>query len=205
MRPRVLIPVLCAFTLGALALPASAGLRPNPADDPRLVDLPIEEHAYDYAKRCKRRPTRGIKSLRRWLGRNLRGEAVSTVRCEKLGTGNYSLHAEGRALDWGLDAGIGKERRAAKRLIRTLLRSDASGEPQALARRMGVQGLIFNCRDWFAPATTQSRYEYCFRADGTKRRHLDRTQAHMDHIHIELNWAGARKQTSFWQSAVSKE
>jgi hypothetical protein len=28
---------------------------------------------------------------------------------------------------------------------------------------------------------------------------VNRTEAHMDHIHIGLNWAGARKRTSFWK------
>ena len=30
------------------------------------------------------------------------------------------------------------------------------------------------------------------------RRHVNRTEAHMDHIHIGLNWRGARKRTAFW-------
>jgi hypothetical protein len=29
------------------------------------------------------------------------------------------------------------------------------------------------------------------------------TTAHRDHVHIELNWAGARKRTSFWGSPAA--
>jgi hypothetical protein len=200
---RLILACLAAGLVAVLVVPAGAKLRPNPADDPRLAALPIEALAYDYAERCRKRPTRGARSLSRWLDRNVRGESWGIVRCEKLGRG-LSVHSEGRAIDWRLDAGIRKERRAARRLIRTLLATDANGEPFALARRMGVQGLIFNCRDWFAGSPAWGRYEYCYGRNGERRRKLDRTQAHMDHIHIELNWAGARKRTSFWQSGVSR-
>ena len=48
------------------------------------------------------------------------------------------------------------------------------------------------------------RYSYCFKRNGHRRNDLDRTQAHRDHVHIELNWPGAREQTSFWRSPVSR-
>ena len=80
---------------------------------------------------------------------------------------------------------------------------DQDGNEAALARRMGVQGLIFNCRQWFGYGDRLSPYSYCYRRDGKLRKHLDRTSAHRDHIHIELNWAGARKRTSFWHSPLA--
>jgi hypothetical protein len=84
-----------------------------------------------------------------------------------------------------------------------LLARDREGEPTALARRMGVQGLIFNCRNWWAGSESMDRYDYCFTPAGKRRRHLDPTQAHRNHIHIELNWAGAKRRTSFWRSPLS--
>jgi hypothetical protein len=59
-------------------------------------------------------------------------------------------------------------RRAADKLIRLLLAPDRAGNPQALARRMGMEGLI------------------------------DRTAAHQDHIHLGMTRAGAKRRTSFW-------
>ena len=81
----------------------AGGLSPNPANHPRLLNEPIEDFRYDEARRCRNKPTRGMKALETWLGRHLRGESWGIMRCERLRGGlalrggNYSLHAEGRA------------------------------------------------------------------------------------------------------------
>ena len=189
----------------AVAL-AGGGLRPNPANDPRLLDRPIEPFRYDYGKHCTDAVPPGMKALERWLEGNVRGETWGIMRCERLRPrrgSNFSLHSEGRAIDWHLDAGDDRDRRAAKRLIDTLLAADRNGEPAALARRMGVQGLIFDCRSWWSGQDGLGNYSYCYTENGKRRHDLDRTQAHMDHVHIELNWPGARKRTSFWRSPVA--
>jgi hypothetical protein len=84
-----------------------------------------------------------------------------------------------------------------------LLATDSDGNEAALAPRMGVQGIIFNCHAWFGYGDQLGPYSYCYRRDGKLRKHLDRTQAHRDHVHIELNWAGALKRTSFWRSPLA--
>jgi hypothetical protein len=206
VRARRALAGVAAAAIALIACAAAAhagGLRPNPANDPRLLNDPIEDPRYDRAKRCRDEPTRGAKALEKWLERNVRGESWGIVRCERLGDG-YSVHAEGRAIDWHLDARSRKQRRAAMRLIRTLITRDANGERAALARRMGVQGLIFDCRSWWAGQSKLGKYSYCYRPNGKKRRGLDPTQAHVDHVHIELNWPGARKRTSFWRSSVAR-
>lgn len=190
-----------AVLLGASAV---AGLRPNPANDHRLVSKPIEGFRYDRAQECRDEPARGARALERWLERNVRGESWGIMRCERWGGGEFSVHSEGRAIDWHLDASNRKDRRAAMRLIHTLLDRDRRGEPAALARRMGVQGLIFNCKSWWSGADGLGKYSYCYRDNGKKRDDLDRTQAHKDHVHIELNWPGARKRTSFWRSPLGE-
>lgn len=200
-------PVVLVALATCLILPAavSAGsLHGNPANDPRLLHRPIEQPRYDHAKRCLRREQRGTRALERWLERHSRGDSWGIMRCEKLSPGNFSLHAEGRAVDWHLDAGVRRERRAAERLIRLLLARDREGNTTALARRMGVQGLIFNCRSWWAGMTATEPYDYCFTRSGRRKRNLDRTAAHMDHVHIELNWPGARRRTSFWHSPLAR-
>jgi hypothetical protein len=189
----------------ALAAPALAGgLYPNPANDPKLIDKPIDVEHYDDADGCRDRVPPGMKALQDWLEHNVRGESWGIMRCERLKSGGFSLHSEGRAIDWHLDAGIAKQRRAAQRLIRTLLATDHEGNEHALARRMGVQGLIFDCHSWWAGMEEMGDYSYCFRRNGELRHNLDRTQAHRDHVHIELNWDGARKRTSFWRSPLAR-
>jgi hypothetical protein len=200
-RRWAVLALLCAL---AVPLAAEAGLRPNPANDPRLLDKPLEGYRYDYARRCRDHPTAGIRALKRWLERNVRGESWGIMRCEKLSRRNYSLHSEGRAIDWHLDARNRRQRRAAKRLIHTLLEKDRYEREAALARRMGVQGIIFNCKSWWSGMSGLGKYSYCYRENGKRRRHLDPTAAHEDHIHIELNWPGARKRTSFWRSPLAR-
>jgi hypothetical protein len=186
----------------ALLLPCAAVAGPyrwvagNPAD--RLVDRPIEQPRYDKATRCRKRPTRGALALVDWLDHNARGVSWGIMRCERLGRHNYSLHAEGRAVDWHLDVHSRRDRAAARRLIELLLAPDRAGNEQALARRMGVQGIIWNCRSWWSGGARMERYSACYDRRG-RRRKLSDTLAHRDHVHLELNWAGARLRTSFWR------
>jgi hypothetical protein len=201
VRVAVAAASLCACAL-APGL-ARAAITTNPANRAALLSEPIEELHYDNAKRCLSHPQPGTLALQSWLQRNWRGVTWGIMRCEKLSPHNYSLHSEGRAIDWHLDAGVPVEHHAALRLIDMLLAPDSNGNEAALARRMGVQGMIFNCHQWFGYGDRLSPYSYCYRRDGKLRNHLDRTLAHRNHIHIELNWAGARKRTSFWRSPLA--
>jgi len=217
MGLRVLLSLLGVFFLLA-SIATAGGLVPNPANDRSLVAKPIEDFRYDGATSCRHGVPKGMKELQSWLERNVRGESWGIMRCERLKrrlnsgatrltprrADNFSLHSEGRAIDWHLDAGVAKQRRAAMRLIRILLAPDRNGNDAALARRMGVQGLIFDCKSWWAGMDGLSEYSYCYKRNGDLRNGLDRTQAHRDHLHIELNWPGARKRTSFWHSKASR-
>ena len=197
----------CVISLTLLALgPASAvgfpavirPVRDNPAE--RLVNVPIEDYRYDHARRCIKHPRGGTLALERWLGRHAAGESWGIMRCSKLGGRDYSLHAEGRAIDWHLDARLPADRRAGDRLIRVLLAPDGAANPHALARRMGVQEIIWDCRSWWSGADRPGRYSACYSKRGKRRRHVNPTIAHRDHIHIGLNKMGAAKLTSFWRA-----
>ena len=132
-----------------------------------------------------------------WLERNSAGVFWGIMRCSKLSGRDYSLHAEGRAIDWHLSVHSAADRRAARRLILKLLASDKAGNTHALARRMGVQEIIWDCRSWWSGSDGMGRYSLCFNAKGRRVR-VDDTSAHRDHVHIGLNVPGARAQTSFW-------
>jgi hypothetical protein len=192
----------CLLIAGLGPAGASADLARNPADSHALLSQPIEELSYDPASRCLGKAQRGTRALEDWVERNFRGVSWGIYRCEKWGKGSASVHSEGRALDWHLDAGVPAEKRSAMNLIEMLLAPDRDGNEAALARRMGVQGFIFNCRQWFGYGERLDKYSYCFNRHGTRRKHLNRTAAHMDHVHIELNWPGARMRTSFWKSPL---
>ncbi len=92
----------------------------------------------------------------------------------------------------------------AARLIALFLATDRAGTPHALARRMGVEEIIWDCSYWGAGMTDFKPYSACENAHGEIRRHVNPTIAHRDHLHIGLSLAGAARRTSFWASADAR-
>jgi hypothetical protein len=190
---RLLLSVLILLAVPAAALAARA----NPADE--LVDLPIEASVYDPATHCSPRTRPGVVELQRWLEANVRGVFWGSYRCEKWGKHEASLHAENRAIDWHLDVAAPTDRRAARELIDLLLAPDSAGNEQALARRMGVEELIWDCEYWAAGMPEFQPYRPCYGKRGKLRKHVNVTLAHRDHVHIGMTRAGAAGKTSFWR------
>jgi hypothetical protein len=190
---RLLLSVLILLALPSTALAARA----NPADE--LVDIPIEASVYDPATHCSSKPRPGVVALQGWLEEDVRGVFWGSYRCEKWGKHEASLHAENRAIDWHLDAAVPVDRKAAQGLIDLLLAADSAGNEQALARRMGVEELIWDCEYWAAGTPEFQPYRPCYGKRGQPRKHVDTTVAHRDHVHIGMTKAGAKGQTSFWR------
>jgi hypothetical protein len=101
-------------------------------------------------------------------------------------TGGRSEHKEGRAWDWGVDANDPGDRAAAGQVLRWLFRAAPTGRRWAMVRRLGVMYIIYNRRIWAS-----------YRAEEGWRPYVG-TNPHTDHIHFSFSWAGARKQTSYW-------
>jgi hypothetical protein len=203
-RLPLLIVVFALLALPAAALGFGSVFRPvagNPAD--KLANLPIENYRYDDAVRCLKKPQRGTVALEHWLDKHAGGSFWGIMRCEKWGKHSASLHAEGRAIDWHLSVHVPSEKREAERLINLMLAPDRDGNIHALARRMGVQEIIWNCRGWFSGDGGMRPYSVCYDKKG-RRTKVDDTTAHRDHIHFGLNWAGARMRTSFWRSSAGR-
>jgi len=192
----LLLSAACAASISHAAPPHP--LKGNPAD--RLADRPIDDYRYDHARHCRRGPAPGTLALEAWLTAHVRGASWGIMRCEKLSRRDYSLHSEGRALDWHLDVTDPPDRRAAKKVIRLLLATDRGGNEHALARRMGIQEIIWNCRSWWSGSDGMDDYSVCFTERGKPRRGVSATLAHKDHIHFGLSRAGAAKRTSFWRA-----
>ena len=200
MRRLSLIALLTvAVVVASVGAAVAAGFQPvrgNPAD--KLVDVPIDDYRYDRAKDCRKRPTKGTEAFAAWLDQNAGGVLWGIMRCERWGKNSASLHAEGRAVDWHLDARTPADKREAKRIINLLLAPDRAGNPHALARRMGVQEIIWDCKSWWSGAEGMGKYSVCYDKKGRRKKRFNYTAAHRDHIHFGLNWPGARKRTSFW-------
>jgi len=192
VRRLIVLPLLVL-----LALPGLALARANPADE--LIDLPIEASVYDPATHCSSKSRPGMLALQAWLEENFRGVFWGSYRCEMWGENEASLHAENRAIDWHLDAAVSADRRAAQGLIDLLLAPDAVGNEQALARRMGVEELIWNCGYWAAGMPEFQPYRPCYGKRGKLRKNVNKTAAHSDHVHIGMTKAGAAGKTSFWR------
>ena len=195
MRRIVLLGILLLLGVPAGAF-ALAGA--NPADE--LTHLPIEASAYDPATHCSAKARPGTVRLQSWLEENSRGVFWGSYRCEMWGKREASLHAENRAIDWHLDVAVAADRRAAEKLIELLLATDSVGNEQALARRMGVEELIWDCEYWAAGMSEFQPYRVCYGRRGKLRRDMNKTVAHRDHIHIGMTKAGAAAKTSFWRS-----
>ena len=189
--------VLSVLILLAVPAAALAAARENPADE--LIDIPIEASVYDRATHCSSKTRPGVVKLTRWLEENSRGVFWGSYRCEKWGKREASLHAENRAIDWHLDASDAADHRAADRLIDLLLAADSAGNAQALARRMGVEELIWDCEYWAAGMLEFQPYRPCYGKRGKPRKRVNVTVAHRDHVHIGMTKAGAAGKTSFWR------
>jgi hypothetical protein len=194
--------IVCLAAAIALAIPAASSALPsikaNPAN--KLLSRGIDPIEYDSATRCNGgRIWAGTKAMVAWLERNARGVNWGEYRCEMWGKHEASIHSAGRAIDWHPAT-----MRDGHALVSLLLAPDKQGNAAALARRMGIQGIIFDCQAWFGSSDGQlGNYSYCYGKKGERKEHLDPTQAHMNHVHIELNMRGARKKTTFWDENVS--
>lgn len=180
-----------SLAIGVAEAPAAKRvLKPNPANEPTLIGMKMDPIRYDGAGKCRKKVPAGTRALKKWLKQNtMRGVYSNAIRCDG------GVHNTGRALDWSLDARKKKEKRKADRVVNTWLAKDDRGRRNALARRMGVQLIIWNCKFWLAGDTGMRKYSAC---KGTKN--PDPTQGHIDHIHVELTKPAAKLNTSFWRS-----
>jgi hypothetical protein len=103
------------------------------------------------------------------------------------GTSHLSTHAEGRSLDWALNATVPRQRREAHRIIHYFLRDDSLGKPRAMARRWGIEVIIYNEHIWSVPHDREG-WRPC----------RSSCSDHVDHLHIEQNWRGAKRKVSAW-------
>ena len=117
-RFAALVALLAVLVTGALASPAAARSA-NPGD--KFAHRPLDGMRYDHTHTCTGKAQRGALALRRWLQANRPGSDWGIYNCRTTHTGDsLSLHAEGRAIDWHLDARAKAGRRAGNKLVRAL-------------------------------------------------------------------------------------
>lgn len=177
---RLSLVLLVVVTALALARPAAAAV--------------LEDYAsYQPATRCAPAAKPGTVLLARWTVERYGGRFGGISRACG---GSRSEHHEGRAFDWSVDVRRPADRRRVARLMRDLFAADAAGEPDALARRMGIMYVIWNDRIWSAWSGFRAE-PYRSSSCPTLRR-CSRTLRHRDHVHVSLSWRAARGNTSWF-------
>lgn len=184
-----------ALTGLALAAPASAATAPRtPAGLPLAIEPPAQEVAQTS---CDPHIKPGTAKLASLLMHTYPGTSYgSTYAC---GTdGPVSEHYDGRAIDWMVSIRSATQYADARALLTWLFATDSHGNKFAMARRLGVQYVIYNNKIWQSWDGTWDAYNSCA---SQKSRTYD-TSCHRDHMHISLGWNGAMGATTFWTHQV---
>ena len=102
-------------------------------------------------------------------------------------------HGEGRALDWMNNAYTADGLAVGNAITQWLSAPDSEGRPGAMARRFGINYIIWNRQMWRAYDPGRGWAPYTG------------SSPHTDHIHISFTWDGAYQQTSWWTGKALME
>jgi hypothetical protein len=139
---------------------------------------------YEAPATCDPTEKPGPQALRTLLQQTYGSRSFAITRaCSGVAT---SDHNEGRALDWMVNAADPGQRDIADSFVGWLLASDQYGNPQAMARRLGIAYIIWN---------TQMFRMYDV---GRGWQPYTGSSPHTDHVHFSFSWNGASGQTSWF-------
>jgi hypothetical protein len=156
--------------------------------------MPLEPYAgYQPQTTCRRNPKPGVLMLADWLVARGGGYGAIFRACAGSST---SEHKESRAFDWVLDATDPTDQALAAALLDELLAPDDTGQPNALARRMGVMYVIWD--DTMYASYDEFVAKRYLSSGCRNRRTCSPTLRHRDHLHISLTRQGAKGLTSWY-------
>jgi hypothetical protein len=161
--------------------------------------MPLEPYAgYQPQTTCRRKPKPGVLLLADWLVARGGGYGAITRPCAGSST---SEHKESRAFDWVLDATSETDQALAAALLDELLAPDDTGEPSALARRMGIMYVIWDDQMY---ASYDGFVAKRYLSSGCRnRRTCSPTLRHRDHMHLSLTRKGAKGVTSWYAAQAA--
>jgi hypothetical protein len=183
-------------TLVALTTAAAVALTPSPAHAaPAPVTPPFNRAIDGYAANdpvssCDAGIKPGLQDFRSFIkNRYGLGNTIDfVVGCDLSSPGG---HDQGRAWDWGMDAGDAADVDKVNTVLGWLLATDDYGNRHALARRLGINFMIWNRRIIFLTPGGSKTWEP-YSCNGSA------SSCHTNHVHFEMSWAGARRQTTWW-------
>jgi hypothetical protein len=164
---------------------------------------PVEAYSsYQPQTKCSAWAKPGSKVLLRWAEWSYGGRQ-GRIASSCVGR-SVSEHKEGRAVDWMLNAKSTTDRARADKFLQRVFTTGSSGQPHALARRMGIMYIIWNDRmfasyDQFSPKPYRSSS-----CRNKPLRQCSTTLRHRDHMHISLNRNGGYGKTSFYDGRLPK-
>lgn len=147
---------------------------------------------------CSQTEKKGPKTLRSLLAQTY-GPVPSNIL--RACTAADSGHEEGRALDWMVNSRVPEQEELAESFLAWLAAPDEFGNPSAMARRLGIQYVIWANRMW-RPADGQwTTYSDCDRRKKRKRAYDN--ACHRNHVHVSFSWDGALGRTSYYTGLVA--
>ena len=174
------------MTLVGAAGPAAALVPAAPVALPTSIEVmpPYQPQTY-----CDPHAKPGIVAFAKVLTATYPGTAIVS-EARPCGS-DTSEHYDGRALDWGVDYRNDRQRAQGKAFLHWLFATDASGNRDAMLRRLGIMYVIWDKQIWGAWSQQWEPYS----CSGV-------TACHVDHMHLSFDWSGAMKRTSFWTGVV---
>ena len=161
--------------------------------------VPIEDFAtYDPQTNCSPNAKPGTLKLSVWLQKQYPGSGSLGIS-RSCKDGGVSEHKEGRAFDWAVNVSSTRDRAFVADFFAKIFATDAEGNTDALARRMGIMYLIWNDHIY-------SSY-YGFKARDYKGCKVlstcSDTLRHRNHVHISLSRAGGNGLTSWYTGGTA--
>lgn len=161
---------------------ASRKAGPLPAPAPQTSDRAAGRVVRGTFTRCATGEQPGARAMAdQW--RRLTGRQAGTFNCRKTEAGTPSLHGEGRSIDLHARVDRPAEKAQADAYVAWM---------QSNAVELQVAYIIWNHNQW----------SWARRAEGWRPYTL--ANKHIDHIHVDLSWEGARNPSPLFQQGVTE-
>ena len=187
--PLVVMPLLATGTAHAAPI-VSAVAVPAPPTPPVALPADIDvAPSYQQQNTCDPTAKPGVVDFAKMLNAHYGTRYYGISRNCNSG---ITEHSEGRALDWMISAYDPQQKAIADAIVAWLSASDDKGNPGVMARRFGINYIIWNRKMWRAYAPERGWAAYTG------------SHPHDDHIHITFTWDGSYKRTSWWTGVALK-
>jgi hypothetical protein len=166
----------------------------------------IEGYAkYDPQTKCTPEPKPGVKAFRNLIMETYPKATEDFGISRACNIGGTSEHKEGRAWDWGVNAGKPNQKKKARQVLDWLFAKDKYGNKHARARRLGIMYIVWNRRIWRTWEHGWGKYCVQEGASCISVSSGSVVSAHRNHMHFSFSWKGAREKTTFWNPKLSKK